>query len=110
MQLSGAMLIGGCAVRGSARPVRGVNRATGETLEPEVPGGTPQDADRACALAWATRKGKTRFGIVPMCSRPLVGLTGSSKVPGGSLLDRFEWETVEIRRVELRTPAAQPAV
>jgi NADP-dependent aldehyde dehydrogenase len=52
MQLTGEMLIGGEAVRGRAAPVRGVNPATGQELEPAFPGGTPDDVARACALAW----------------------------------------------------------
>jgi 2,5-dioxopentanoate dehydrogenase len=50
--LTGDMLIGGAAVRGSAAPIYGVNPATGEQLDPPFPGGTPADVEHACALAW----------------------------------------------------------
>ncbi len=53
MQLTGEMLIGGEPVRGSAGAVRAVDPANGRTLEPDFPGGTTADVDRACALAAA---------------------------------------------------------
>lgn len=53
LSLTGSMLIGAADVRGSAGEVRGVNPATGETLEPSYGLGDAADVDRAAALAWA---------------------------------------------------------
>ena len=53
MQLSGDMLIGGEAVRGTWVAIRAVNPSTGQYLDPLFPGGTQADVERACALAWA---------------------------------------------------------
>ncbi|MFI7673427.1 aldehyde dehydrogenase (NADP(+)) [Actinophytocola sp. NPDC049390] len=52
LALTGSMLIGAADVRGSAGEVRGVNPATGETLEPSYGLGDGADVDRAVALAW----------------------------------------------------------
>lgn len=53
MQLTGDMLIGGTAVRGTGAAIRAVNPSSGQTLDPPFPGGTAADVERACALAWA---------------------------------------------------------
>jgi 2,5-dioxopentanoate dehydrogenase len=52
MLLTGEMLIAGEAVRGSERPLRGVDPSTGQELDPPFPGGTKADVERACAQAW----------------------------------------------------------
>jgi 2,5-dioxopentanoate dehydrogenase len=52
MLLTGEMLIAGQAVRGSERPLRGVDPSTGQELDPPFPGGTKADVERACAQAW----------------------------------------------------------
>ena len=53
MELTGEMLIGGRAVRGSAGSLRAMNPATGAEMEPEFFGGTAADVDAACVLAEA---------------------------------------------------------
>ncbi|GHB29758.1 aldehyde dehydrogenase (NADP(+)) [Salinicola rhizosphaerae] len=53
MNLTGELLIGQQAVKGTHGTIKAVNPATGETLSPEFSGGTPQDARRACELAWS---------------------------------------------------------
>lgn len=53
MELTGEMLIGGRAVRGSAGSLRAINPATGAEMEPEFFGGTVADVDDACELAEA---------------------------------------------------------
>ena len=50
--LTGSMVIGAADVRGRAGEVRGVNPATGESLEPSYGLGDAVDVDRAVALAW----------------------------------------------------------
>ncbi|OHV08996.1 aldehyde dehydrogenase (NADP(+)) [Kushneria phosphatilytica] len=52
MALEGTQLIGQQAIRGSQSPIAAVNPATGKTLEPSWPGGTREDVDKACRLAW----------------------------------------------------------
>ncbi|WP_121173042.1 aldehyde dehydrogenase (NADP(+)) [Kushneria sinocarnis] len=52
MALEGTQLIGQQAVRGSQASIAAVNPATGEQLKPDWPGGTREDVDRACRLAW----------------------------------------------------------
>jgi NADP-dependent aldehyde dehydrogenase len=46
------MFIGSRSVRGTNGEIRGVNPATGETLEPGFGGATLSDLDDACRLAW----------------------------------------------------------
>lgn len=53
MTLTGEMLIGGRAVRGTESALRAVDPATGKELEPEFGGGSAADVDAACALAEA---------------------------------------------------------
>jgi NADP-dependent aldehyde dehydrogenase len=51
MTLTGEMLIGGSAVRGTESALRAVDPATGKELEPEFGGGSAADVDAACTLA-----------------------------------------------------------
>ena len=53
MPLTGEMLIGSRAVRGTAGSMGAVNPATCALLEPEFFGGTAKDVDAACSLAEA---------------------------------------------------------
>jgi NADP-dependent aldehyde dehydrogenase len=53
MELTGEMLIGARAVRGTEGTLRAVNPATGAELEPAFGGGTEKDVDAACELAEA---------------------------------------------------------
>lgn len=53
MTLTGNMLIGQRAVTGSRDANRAVDPSTNQTLEPAYPGGTAEQVDQACALAWA---------------------------------------------------------
>ncbi|MBE0402580.1 aldehyde dehydrogenase (NADP(+)) [Halomonas citrativorans] len=52
MNLTGEMLIGQQAVKGSRSPVQAINPATNELLEPAYAGGTQAEVERACELAW----------------------------------------------------------
>lgn len=51
MQVTGEMLIGSRAVRGTRGVIHAVNPATGGELEPEFGEGSKQDVDAACSLA-----------------------------------------------------------
>ena len=53
MTLRGENLIGAESRRGTEAAVRAVEAATGQSLEPDFPGASPADLDRACALAEA---------------------------------------------------------
>jgi len=53
MQVTGEMLIGGRAVRGTMGEMRAVNPATGEEMEPVFGGASAADVDAACLLAEA---------------------------------------------------------
>ncbi|CAO1659351.1 MULTISPECIES: aldehyde dehydrogenase (NADP(+)) [Salinicola] len=53
MNLTGEMLIGQQAVKGSRDPIQAINPATNERLDPSYPGGTQTEVDRACELAWS---------------------------------------------------------
>ena len=53
MSLTGDLLIGGAAAPGDGGEIRGLDAATGEALEPAFHGASPDQADRACALAEA---------------------------------------------------------
>ncbi|MGA1861229.1 aldehyde dehydrogenase (NADP(+)), partial [Azospirillum sp. 11R-A] len=53
MTITGEMLIGATAHRGSQGEFRAVDPATGEALEPVFGGGGAAEVERACALAWA---------------------------------------------------------
>ena len=51
MQCQGDMLIGGRAVRGTGKPIHGVDAATGAILAPDFGTATQQDLKTACRLA-----------------------------------------------------------
>ena len=51
MQLTGELLIGGDSRFGTNGEIKGVNPATGQTLEPAFGGATKADVDQAAALA-----------------------------------------------------------
>lgn len=53
MNLTGEMLIGQQAVKGSRDPIQAINPATNEHLEPAYAGGTQAEVERACELAWS---------------------------------------------------------
>ncbi|HEY8611374.1 MAG TPA: aldehyde dehydrogenase (NADP(+)), partial [Roseomonas sp.] len=53
MPITGEMLIGATALRGTDKPIRAIEAATGQPMEPAFGGGGAADVDRACALAWA---------------------------------------------------------
>ena len=52
MELTGNLLIGGQAVRGTNGAIDAIDPSTGATLAPSFGGATPADLERACALAW----------------------------------------------------------
>ncbi|WP_423358418.1 aldehyde dehydrogenase (NADP(+)) [Pseudomonas citronellolis] len=53
MNLTGSMLIGQQAVAGRREATRAIDPATNEPLQPPYAGGTGEQVEQACALAWA---------------------------------------------------------
>lgn len=53
MTLTGKMLIGQTAIAGSQNPIRAIDPATNQPLEPAYAGGSAEQVQQACALAWA---------------------------------------------------------
>ena len=53
MTLTGNMLIGASAIKGTGAPQHAINPANGQALEPGFPAGTAQDVARAADLAQA---------------------------------------------------------
>jgi alpha-ketoglutaric semialdehyde dehydrogenase len=53
MELTGNLLIGSQSVRGANGVIEAIDPATGKALAPLFGGATPDDLERACALAWA---------------------------------------------------------
>ncbi|KQV81808.1 aldehyde dehydrogenase (NADP(+)) [Rhizobium sp. Root1220] len=52
MTVSGDLLIGGIAVRGTAAKFSAINAATGAAMDPAFAGATKEDVEKAAALAW----------------------------------------------------------
>lgn len=52
MTLTGKMLIGCQAIAGKRAPIQATNPATGQILEPVWAGGSVEQVEQACALAW----------------------------------------------------------
>src|SRR5690242_16496487 len=80
MPITGEMLIGAAAVRGTDKPIHAIEAATGKSMEPAFGGGTAADVDRACALAWAafdTYRETTpdaRAGFLEACAQAILDI------------------------------------
>ena len=78
--ITGEMLIGATALRGSDKPIRAVEAATGQPMEPGFGGGTAADVDRACALAWAAfdtyreTTPEARAAFLEACAANILGI------------------------------------
>jgi len=92
MTLTGEMLIGGAAVRGSTDALRGVNPATGDEIEPPYGGAGPADVERACALATAAFDAYRETNIDAR-ARFLEAIASSILAIGDPLIDRATAET-----------------
>ena len=92
MAINGEMFIGGEAVRGSDGSLRGVNPATGETLEPAFAGATAAELERACALADAAFD---PFRAAPLETRAVLLETIAQNILdlGDELIERCMAET-----------------
>ena len=51
MQIGGKLLLGADAVQGTAETFRAFNPSTGELMEPEFYGASPEQVAKACTLA-----------------------------------------------------------
>jgi len=102
--LTGEMLIGRAATRGSETSLRGVDPATGEELDPSYGGAGEADLERACALAEAafdpyretTLDERARF--LETIAENILGL-------GDALVERAMRESGLPRSVRSRRPA-----
>ena len=87
MQLTGEMLIGGRAVRGTVGAMRAVNPATGEEMEPVFGGATAADVDAACALAEAAFDAYRAVGLeerAKFLEAIAQGIRGAGRCAGGA--------------------------
>ncbi|WP_419897300.1 aldehyde dehydrogenase (NADP(+)) [Roseomonas sp. USHLN139] len=80
MTITGEMLIGATALRGSDRPIHAVEAATGQKLEPGFGGGSAAEVERACALAWAAfdtyreTSLETRAAFLEACAEAILAI------------------------------------
>ena len=92
MTLTGELLIGASALRGSGEAFQAVNPATGETLQPAYAGAEAAELERACALADAAFDGfretspEARAAFLEAIAERILGL-------GDALVERAVAET-----------------
>lgn len=98
MNLTGEMLIGARAVRGTTAELRAINPATGATLEPVFGGGGVGEVEAACALAQAA------FG--PFRAAPLAQRAQLLEAIAQGLLDLGD-ELIERAHQETALPLAR---
>ncbi|MBF8779132.1 aldehyde dehydrogenase (NADP(+)) [Pseudomonas fulva] len=92
MNLSGHMLIGQRAVIGTQSPIRAIDPATNEPLEPAYPGGNREHVERACGLAWAAFD-PYRETSLPTRAAFLERIANNVEALGDTLIDRAARET-----------------
>ena len=92
MTLTGNMLIGQQAITGSREAIRAINPATGTALEPAYLGGTGEDVEQACALAW---EAFDSFRETPLADRAtfLETIADEIEAIGDELIDRAVCES-----------------
>ncbi|WP_160108139.1 aldehyde dehydrogenase (NADP(+)) [Pseudomonas izuensis] len=92
MTLTGNMLIGQHAICGSREAIRAINPATDQPLEPAYPGGTAEQVEQACALAWAAFD---RYRETPLGARAefLEAIADEIEALGDELIERAVAET-----------------
>ena len=85
--LTGEMLIGATAIRGSHDEIRAVNPSTGRPMDPPYGGGSAAEVDRACALA---REAFDPYRELPLETRAsfLEEAARAIMDPGDELIDR----------------------
>ncbi|WP_456314658.1 aldehyde dehydrogenase (NADP(+)) [Sabulicella glaciei] len=80
MTLTGEMLIGATALRGTEAPIRAIEAATGRPLDPAYGGGTAAEMERACALAatafdiYRETTTKARADFLDACAQAILDL------------------------------------
>ena len=92
MPLTGTMLIGQQAVAGSREAIRAIDPATNLTLEPAYPGGTFEQVEQACALAWAAFDSFRETSLDARASF-LECIAGQIEALGDELIDRAVLES-----------------
>ncbi|WP_458526194.1 aldehyde dehydrogenase (NADP(+)) [Onishia taeanensis] len=87
MTLKGKMLIGQEAVQGHRDEIHAINPATNEQLEPAYLGGSREDVDRACELAWAAFDGYRETALEAR-ARFLETIADEIEALGDTLIER----------------------
>ncbi|SDU91632.1 aldehyde dehydrogenase (NADP(+)) [Pseudomonas mucidolens] len=92
MTLTGNMLIGQHAIPGSREAIRGINPATNAALEPAYHGGTREQVEHACALAWSAFDS---YRETPLVARAefLEAIANEVEALGDELIERAVAET-----------------
>ncbi|MBA1201735.1 aldehyde dehydrogenase (NADP(+)) [Pseudomonas capeferrum] len=92
MTLTGNMLIGQRAITGSRETIRAIDPATDKPLEPAYPGGTGEQVEQACALAWDAFD---RYRETSLAARAafLESIAEEIEALGDELIDRAVAET-----------------
>ncbi|WP_226477695.1 aldehyde dehydrogenase (NADP(+)) [Pseudomonas sp. MWU16-30323] len=92
MTLTGTMLIGQHSIPGSREAIRAINPATNLALEPAYAGGTAEQVDQACALAWSAFD---TYRETPLAARAefLETIANEIEALGDELIERAMAET-----------------
>ena len=92
MQITGEMLIGGQAVRGTAGSLRAFDPARNSEIEPAFGAGDAQDVDRACRLAQAAFD-PFRAASLDQRARLLEAIAEQIMALGDTLIERAQLES-----------------
>ncbi len=92
MTLTGTLLIGQQSVAGIREAIRAIDPATNQTLEPAYPGGTFEQVEQACALAW-TAFDSFRETSLDARANFLECIAGQIEALGDALIDRAALES-----------------
>lgn len=92
MTLEGKMLIGQQAVAGTQDPIHAINPTTNARLDPAYPGGSREDVERACSLAWEAFD-EYRETTLEKRARFLETIADEIEAIGDTLIERAVAET-----------------
>ncbi|MGE8068647.1 aldehyde dehydrogenase (NADP(+)) [Pseudomonas sp. NPDC089569] len=92
MTLTGNMLIGQQAITGHREAIQAIDPATDKPLDPAYPGGTGEQVEQACALAWAAFD---RYRETSLTARAefLEAIASEIEALGEALIERAMRET-----------------
>ncbi|MFO2463037.1 aldehyde dehydrogenase (NADP(+)) [Pseudomonas sp. 15FMM2] len=92
MTLTGNMLIGQHAIAGCREAIRAINPATNNALEPAYHGGTGEQVEQACALAWSAFDSYRETSLAARAEF-LEAIANEIEKLGDELIDRAVAET-----------------